>query len=374
MDDLYTRSYLVTRQNYRTGGRPTTQQRRRRTSFGRRSSSVPSKDRKKLGDAKLDAHEELDAATQIPELDGKALDIDTHKVITADLTNPIPRRLSRRQNKRTSPTTPRSPEIEVSDNRTIAPKTTEVILPDSDRNSYQMYRKNSSSELRPPSRNQLSLSSGSSTTLNRKMSSETYISNATTISPNYAHEREREREHEQDPDSPTLPAFPAMPNPKVIASTPRHILGLVTQGLGGQGGSNNSGLPVLPSDRSGSVASISTLTRRKSSRTPSSALAPSPNPFLMRDLPESLRDLVLDQGLSVRLRDGSLIEMSSDDVQCAKNILNAWNIYEGNLGGGISRKLQLALLKGPKNRMLLNTHIYAHAYAPGRARADCNKI
>ncbi|KAK6524023.1 hypothetical protein TWF694_005691 [Orbilia ellipsospora] len=181
------------------------------------------------------------------------------------------------------------------------------------------------------------------------MSGETYRSSATTLTTNYIHET-------QEPDSPTLPA---MANPKVInsvqhASTPRNVLGLVTHGLPGP--SSNGGIPLLHS-HSGHPASpplSAGAGRRTSSRTTSSALAASPNPFLMRDLPDNLRDLVLDQGMIVRLRDGTLVEMEADDVQSAKQILNAWNIYEGNLGGGISHeKAYLCLLssKLPKDQL-----------------------
>lgn len=155
------------------------------------------------------------------------------------------------------------------------------------------------------------------------MSTETYVSSASTVTPNYVHE----------PDSPTIPAFATMPNPKVIASIPRGALGLVTQGL-----PSGTGLPAYSGERSAGGASTGSLSRRRSSTRVSGGLAPSPNPFLMRDLPDSLRDLVLDQGLSATLKGGATIDMTADEVQAAKQILNAWNIYEGNLGGGISRK------------------------------------
>ncbi|KAF3196275.1 hypothetical protein TWF106_005153 [Orbilia oligospora] len=347
MDNLNSRSYIVTRQNYQPDRvKPQQQQRRRRTSFSRRSIS-PGKDRKKFVDSKHETHEDYAAApAHAAELDGTPLAIDTQKVMmTAELESIIPRKLSRiigRHSKRSSPTTPKSPEIKVTEPR-LFPKDYEASHIE-DHGNLKIYRTNSSSgELKPPSQNQ----SGEAKA--RKMSSETYRSSATTITPNYVHEI-------QEPDSPTLP--PIMPNPKLIASTPRHILGIVTHPLPGPSSPGGSALPVLHSDRghpgSPPLSASVGLGRRKSSRTPSSALTASPNPFLMRDLPDSLRDLVLDQGLIVRLKDGKRIEMAADDVQCAKQILNAWNIYEGNLGGGISHeKAYLCMLnsKLPKDQL-----------------------
>ncbi|KAF3929044.1 Ankyrin-3 [Dactylellina cionopaga] len=312
MDNLTSRSYMVTRQNYHPD-RVKPQERRRRTSFSRRSISAPGKDRKKLDDSKHDAHEEYLVAqsAHVAELDG----------------------IIGRRSKKTSPTTPKSPEIKIDDAR-IFPKDYEASHRD-EKHNLQIYRTNSSSgELRPPSQRQ----SGEAPVRGRKMSGETYRSSATTIAPHYVHEA-------QEPDSPTLPA---MANPKVLASIPRNIQGLSNQGAGASSSSSGGVLPVLQNERAHPGSPIQTtasLSRRLSSRTPSSAVATSPNPFLMRDLPDSLRDLVLDQGLTVCLKDGTRFEMGSDDVQCAKQILNAWNIYEGNLGGGISHeKAYLCLL------------------------------
>ncbi|EPS37558.1 hypothetical protein H072_8730 [Dactylellina haptotyla CBS 200.50] len=322
MENLTSRSYISTRQNYHPE-RVKPQQRRRQPSFGRRSPS-PGKDRKKYADS--EAHNEFSAAHPahigVSELDGTPLATDTQKVVmTAELESILPQIIGRRS-KRSSPTSPTSPEITVSESRMVPHESENRHVEDS--SNLQRYRTNSSSgELRPPS---LQLGEG------RKMSGETYRSSATTLASNYVHEP-------QEPDSPTLPV---MANPKVIAATPRNVLGLVTHNLGGQ--SNNSGLPILHHhhDRghpgSPPLSAGGGLARKKSSRTPSSALTASPNPFSGRDLPDSLRDLVLDQGLIVRLRDGKRIEIAADDVQAAKQILNAWNIYEGNLGGGISHE------------------------------------
>lgn len=109
MDDLYTRSYLVTHQKgYRptkpapvvasptTATTTTTSSHRRRRSFGRRSTSVPPKDRKKF-EARLEAHDQFQTGSpvHIAELDGTALAIDTHKVImTAELESALPRNIS----------------------------------------------------------------------------------------------------------------------------------------------------------------------------------------------------------------------------------------------------------------------------------------
>ncbi|KAF3920681.1 Ankyrin-3 [Orbilia brochopaga] len=251
----------------------------------------------------------------------------------------------RSASKHSSPTTPNSPEVALGENQIVQRDYETGHTEDT------AYRPESFYGDRGP-QNQSQASSEYSGR-GRTMSIETYSSVATTVSPSYVHEAHA-------PDSPTLPAM-TMANPKFLPTAPR-ALGIDTQNLGGASSSRSDGaaLPVLHPEHGhyhgSSSTSISQTGRRTSStRTPSSVLTASPNPFNLRgDLPDSLRKLVLDQGLSAQLDDGTRIDMPGDDVQVAKDILNAWNVFEGNLGGGISHeKAYLCMLssKLPKDRL-----------------------
>ena len=62
------------------------------------------------------------------------------------------------------------------------------------------------------------------------------------------------------------------------------------------------------------------------------------NPFAMRGLSSAFRSLVLDQGLSATLKDGRVVEMAAVDVACSRSIMDSWNTFEANRGGGITCK------------------------------------
>jgi len=56
------------------------------------------------------------------------------------------------------------------------------------------------------------------------------------------------------------------------------------------------------------------------------------NPFTMRALSDSMRNVVLDQGLSATLDDGKIIEMSALDVAACRTIMESWTANEKSNG------------------------------------------
>ncbi|EWC44643.1 hypothetical protein DRE_06632 [Drechslerella stenobrocha 248] len=319
MDNLTWRSPIFTQRAHPEREKPP--QRRRRPSFSWRANSVePPKDRKKFvdQDSQPNAHEEYATAYPPPspavEIDGTPVFFDSQKVMTSDIRNIVGS-----HSKQSSPTTPTSLQTKLRGSRPS------LNQPENIPTDQHAYRIGPSSD-GPRLSSQSQPSSASSNRSRNTNDESTPRSSSTTVESTYFHELQAP---EQAPDSPTI-----LPHANIKFNAPSSV----TQGPGGSR-NGGTGLPLMHSNwghHGQTPQSADPTDRRQSSVASSSRIGGSPNPFTGRDLTGALRELVLDQGLVVRLEDGTQIEMGADDVQAAKDILNAWNIYEGSLGGGIS--------------------------------------